>query len=43
VTLKTALIAVGAVAALLGAALIAIPSAQERLQPCLEFPRCLGF
>jgi hypothetical protein len=43
VTFKTALIAVAAVAALIGAALIAVPSAHEPPQLCLDLPRCLGF
>ncbi len=42
-TFKTALIAVAAVTALIGAALIAVPSAQEGLRLCLDLPRCLGF
>jgi hypothetical protein len=43
VTFKTILIAVAAAAALIGAALIAVPSAQEGLQFCLDVPKCLGF
>ena len=44
VTLKTALIAVAAVAALIGAALIAVPSADDGvLHLCLALPRCLGY
>jgi hypothetical protein len=43
VTLKTAFIAFAAVAALIGAALIAVPSAHEGLDLCLDLPRCLGF
>jgi hypothetical protein len=42
-TFKTVLIAVAAVAALIGAAVIAVPSAQEGIHLCLELPRCLGF
>ena len=42
-TFKTVLIAVAAAVALMGAALIAVPSAQEGLQLCLDLPRCLGF
>ena len=41
VTFKTALIAAAAVAALIAAALIAVPSAHDRV--CLELPKCLGF
>jgi hypothetical protein len=41
VTFKTALIAVAAVVALVGAALMAVPSA-EGLRLCLDLPRCLG-
>jgi hypothetical protein len=43
VTFKTALIAAAAVAALIGAALIAVPSAHDRVHLCLELPKCLGF
>ncbi|MFZ1103797.1 MAG: hypothetical protein WAN86_13310 [Hyphomicrobiaceae bacterium] len=42
-TLKTALIAVAAVAALIGAALIAVPSAHEGPHLCLDLPTCLGY
>ncbi len=42
-TFRTALIAIAAVAAVIGAALIAVPSAQEGLHLCLDLPRCLGF
>jgi hypothetical protein len=42
-TLKTVLIAAVAAVALMGAALIAVPSAQEGLHLCLDLPRCLGF
>jgi len=42
-TFKTVLIAVAAAAAVIGAALIAVPSAQEGLHLCLDLPRCLGF
>jgi hypothetical protein len=42
-TIKTVLIAVAAAAALIGAALMAVPSAQEGLHLCLDLPRCLGF
>jgi len=41
--LKTVLIAAVAAAALIGAALIAVPSAQEGLRYCLGLGRCLGF
>jgi hypothetical protein len=43
VTFKTVLIAVAAAAAVIGAALIAVPSAQDGLHLCLDLPRCLGF
>jgi hypothetical protein len=42
-TFKTVLIAVAAAAALIGAAVMAVPSAQEGLQTCLNLPKCLGF
>jgi hypothetical protein len=42
-TLKTALIAIAAVAALIGAALIAVPAAHEGPLLCLDLPRCLGY
>jgi hypothetical protein len=42
-TLKTILIAVTAAAALIGAALIAVPSAGENARLCLDFGRCLSF
>jgi len=42
-TFKTVLIAFAAVAALIGAAMIAVPSAQEGLHLCLDLPKCLGF
>jgi hypothetical protein len=42
-TFKTLLIAVAAAVAMIGAALIAVPSAQEGLRLCLELPKCLGF
>jgi hypothetical protein len=42
-TLKTILIAVAAAVALIGAALIAVPSAQEGLSLCLNLQKCLGF
>ena len=42
-TFKTILIAAAAAVALIGAALIAVPSAQEELRLCLNLPRCLGF
>jgi hypothetical protein len=42
-TFKTVLIAVAAAVALIGAALMAVPSAQEGLHLCLDLPRCLGF
>jgi hypothetical protein len=41
-TYKTVLIAVVAAVALIGAALIAVPSAHEGLG-CLDLPKCLGF
>lgn len=41
-TIKTALIAVAATAALIGAALIAVPSAQDAPSLCLDLPACLG-
>lgn len=40
-TFKTALIAVAAVAALIGAALIAVPSAHDGAPLCLKVPGCL--
>jgi hypothetical protein len=43
VTLKTVLIAVTAAAALIGAALIAVPSAQEGASVCLDLSKCLAF
>jgi hypothetical protein len=43
VTLKTALIAVAAIVALIGAAVVAVPSAHDGVHLCLELPRCLGF
>lgn len=43
VTLKTVLIAIAAAAALIGAALIVVPSAHEDLRLCLDLPRCLGY
>jgi hypothetical protein len=42
-TFKTILIAVAAAAAVIGAAVIAVPSAHEGLSLCLDLPRCLGF
>jgi hypothetical protein len=42
-TLKTILIAVTAAAALIGAALIAVPSAGENARLCLDFGWCLSF
>ncbi|HEX6001486.1 MAG TPA: hypothetical protein VFZ16_19140 [Hyphomicrobiaceae bacterium] len=42
-TLKTVLIAIAAAAALIGAALIVVPSAHEDLRLCLDLPRCLGY
>jgi hypothetical protein len=41
--LKTVLIAVAAAAAMIGAALIAVPTAHEGLYFCLDLARCLGF
>jgi hypothetical protein len=43
VTFKTVLIAMAAVTALIGAALLAVPSAGDGLHPCLDLPRCLGY
>jgi hypothetical protein len=43
VTYKTALIAMAAVTALIGASLIAVPSAHDRPHLCLDLPRCLGY
>jgi hypothetical protein len=43
VTFNTALIAAAAVAALIGAALIAVPAAHNGLHLCLDLGRCLGF
>ena len=40
-TVKTVLIAVTAAAALIGAAMLAVPSAGEGVLPCVS--RCLGF
>jgi hypothetical protein len=40
-TVKTVLIAVTAAAALIGAAMLAVPSAGEGALPCVS--RCLGF
>ena len=42
-TPKTLLIAVMATAALIGAALIAVPSAEEGIRVCLGLGKCLGF
>jgi hypothetical protein len=42
-TFKTLLIAMAAAAALLGAAVLAVPSAQEGIHRCLNLPKCLGF
>ena len=41
-TFKTVLIAVAAVAALIGAAMIAVPSAQDGIPMCLDLAKCLG-
>lgn len=41
-TFKTALIAVAAAVALIGAALIAVPSANEGVHVCLKLPGCPG-
>jgi len=41
-TFKMILIAVFAAAALIGAALMAVPSAQEGLRLCLDLGGCLG-
>ena len=43
VTLKTVLIAVTAAAALLGAALIAVPSSEQGANLCLGLSKCLSF
>jgi hypothetical protein len=43
VTFKTILIAITAAAALIGAALLAVPSAGEDAGLCLELGRCLSF
>lgn len=40
-TLKTALIAVASIAALIGAAFMAVPTAYDTA--CLDLPRCLGY
>lgn len=42
-TLKTVLIALTAAAALIGAALIAVPSAGESASMCLGLSKCLSF
>ena len=42
-TLKTVLIAATAAAALIGAALIAVPSAEEGASMCLHLGKCLSF
>lgn len=42
-TLKTVLLAVTAVAALIGAAMMAVPSADEGARLCLGLSRCLSF
>ena len=42
-TLKTALIALMAAAALIGAALIAVPSAGDSVSMCLDLAKCLSF
>jgi hypothetical protein len=42
VTFKTALIAVAAVVALIGAALIAVPSAHDGVHLCLKVSECPG-
>ncbi len=42
-TLKTVLIAVTAAAALIGAAMLAVPSAGEEAGLCLHLGRCLSF
>ena len=43
VTLKTVLIAMTAAAALLGAALIAVPSSDQGASLCLGLTKCLSF
>lgn len=43
VTLKTVLIAVTAAVALLGAALIAVPSSEQGANLCLGLSKCLSF
>jgi hypothetical protein len=42
-TLKTILLAATAAAALIGAALIAVPSADEGARVCLDLAKCLSF
>jgi hypothetical protein len=42
-TFKTILIAVTAAAALIGAALLAVPSAGEDARLCLDLGKCLSF
>lgn len=42
-TLKTVLIAVTAAVALLGAALIAVPSSEQGANLCLGLSKCLSF
>jgi hypothetical protein len=42
VTFKTALIAIAAVVALIGAAMIAVPSAHDGVELCLKLPGCPG-
>ena len=43
VTLEAVLIALTAAAALIGAALIAVPSAGESASMCLDLGKCLSF
>jgi hypothetical protein len=42
-TLKTVLLAATAAAALIGAAMIAVPSAEEGARVCLGLSKCLSF
>ncbi len=42
-TLKTVLLAVTAAAALIGAAMMAVPSAEEGARVCLGLSKCLSF
>ena len=42
-TLKTVLIAATAAVALIGAAMIAVPSASEDVRMCIDLGKCLSF